>query len=135
MKLFTKLNLKQIIKFTIAGGFAALANIISRILFSIFFPYKLSILFSFFVGLTTGFILMRRYVFIFKKNILFRQIIRFFFINLLNLIQTFLITLGIKYLLGFILSNIGIIELFAHILGVSFPIMTSYFAHKYFTFQ
>ena len=133
--MFTKLNLNQIIKFTIAGGFAALANIISRILFSIFFPYKLSILFSFFVGLTTGFILMRKYVFVFKINLLFRQIIRFFFINLLNLIQTFLITLGIKYLLGFILSNIGIIELIAHMIGVSFPIMTSYFAHKYFTFQ
>ncbi len=133
--MFTNLNLNQIIKFTIAGGFAALANIISRILFSIFFPYKLSILFSFFVGLTTGFILMRKYVFVFKINLLFRQIIRFFFINLLNLIQTFLITLGIKYLLGFILSNIGIIELIAHMIGVSFPIMTSYFAHKYFTFQ
>ena len=78
---------------------------------------------------------MRKYVFVFKKNLLIRQIVRFFFINLLNLIQTFLISLGLKYLLGFILSNIGVIELFAHILGVSFPIITSYFAHKYFTFQ
>ena len=86
-------------------------------------------------SLFSGFILMRKYVFVFKKNLLIPQIVRFVFINLLNLIQTFLITLGIKYFLGSILSNIQIIELFAHILGVSFPIITSYFAHKYFTFQ
>ncbi len=78
---------------------------------------------------------MRKYVFVFKRNLLFSQIVRFFFINLLNLIQTFLITLGIKYILGFVLSNVGIIELISHMLGVSFPIITSYFAHKYFTFR
>lgn len=133
--MFTNLNFKQIIRFTIAGGFAALTNIISRIFFSIFFSYKLAILLSFFIGLSTGFILMRKYVFIFKRNLLFSQIVRFFFINLFNLIQTFLITLGLKYLLEFILSDVGIIELFAHVLGVTFPIFTSYFAHKYFTFQ
>ena len=135
MKLFFNLNLQQILRFIIAGGFAALANILSRILFSFFFPFKLSILLSFFIGLSSCFILMRKYVFVFKKNLLIRQIVRFFFINLFNLIQTFLITLGLKYLLEFILSDVGIIELFAHVLGVTFPIFTSYFAHKYFTFQ
>ena len=130
-----KSKFKEFIKFILAGGFAAFANIGSRIFFSIFFPYNLSIVFSFFVGLSSGFLLMRKYVFVFKRNLLKSQIIRFTFINILNLFQTFFIAYSLKFLLGMMVNNIKIIELLAHIGGVSFPIITSYFAHKYFTFR
>ena len=131
----SKTNLKQIIKFIISGGSAALANVVSRIVFSIFFSYEISILLAFFVGLITAFVLMRKYVFVIKKSSLLRQITRFVFVNLLSLTLTYLITFTLKYLIGFILNSIEIIELLAHLGGVSFPVMSSFFAHKYFTFQ
>ena len=129
------LNLSQFLKFLIAGGFAAFANIISRVIFSYFFSYEISIVFSFIVGLFFGYLLMRNYVFSFRRNFFSTQIIRFFIINIIALLQTFLITIFFKYLLDFFLENMDIKELIAHIIGVSFPALTSYFAHKYFTFK
>lgn len=130
-----KINLKQIIKFCISGGFAALANVLSRIFFSNFFSYEISILLSFLVGMITAFVLMQKYVFIFKRNSLLSQIMRFVFVNLMSLILTYIITFTLKYLLGVIFNSIEITELLAHIGGVSFPIFTSFIIHKYFTFQ
>ena len=87
------------------------------------------------VGLLFGYFLMRNYVFYLKKTILFNQIIRFLIINFMALLQTLLITIAFKYFLDFFIENIDLIELIAHIIGVSFPALTSYFAHKYFTFK
>ncbi len=130
-----KINYKQVFKFLLVGGFAAFANISSRIIFSNFFSYKLSIIFSFLIGLTTAFLLMRNYVFVFKKNLIYLQIQRFIFINLLNLIQIFFISLGLNFLLSLIINNVELVELISHIVGVLFPGITSYFAHKHFTFK
>ena len=132
-ELIYKLNFKQVLKFLIFGGLAALANIVSRIILSEFFSYQLSIIFSFLIGLTTAFILMRNYVFVLKKNLISRQIRRFILINILNLIQIFFISLGIKFLLVLIINKVEFVELISHVLGVSFPAITSYFAHKNFT--
>ena len=134
-RLIYKINYKQVFRFLLVGGFAAFANIISRIIFSEFFSYKLSIIFSFLVGLTTGFILMRNYVFVFKKNLIYRQIQRFILINLLNLIQTFFISLALNSLMSLLITKVELVELIAHIVGVLFPVITSYIAHKYFTFK
>ena len=83
----------------------------------------------------TAFVLMRKYVFVFKRNSLLSQITRFVFVNLMSLILTFIITFTLKYLLEVIFNSIDLIELLAHIGGVSFPILTSFLIHKYFTFQ
>ena len=83
----------------------------------------------------TAFVLMRKYVFVFKRNSLLSQITRFVFVNLMSLILTFIITFTLKYLLEVIFNSLDLIELLAHIGGVSFPILTSFLIHKYFTFQ
>ena len=83
----------------------------------------------------TAFVLMRKYVFVFKRNSLLSQIMRFVFVNLMSLILTFIITFTLKYLLEVIFNSLDLIELLAHIGGVSFPILTSFLIHKYFTFQ
>ena len=134
-RLIYKINYKEVFRFLLVGCIAAFANISSRIIFSRFFSYKLSIIFSFLIGLSTGFIFMRNYVFVFKKNLIYLQIQRFILINLLNLIQTFFISLGLNYLLSLIINKEKLVELIAHVVGVLFPGITSYFAHKYFTFK
>ena len=130
-----KLNFNEIYRFLLAGGFAALVNIFSRIIFSNFFSYKLSIIFAFFLGLSTGYLLMRNFVFNLKKNLIFNQIIRFILINILALIQTLFISICFKYLLNIFFWNNGLADLIAHLIGVLFPVLTSYFAHKYYTFK
>jgi len=130
-----KLNFNEIYRFLFAGGFAALVNISSRIIFSNFFSYKISIIIAFFFGLITAYLLMRNFVFDLKNNLIFNQMIRFILINLLTLIQTLIITISFKYLLNIFFWNLGLIEFFAHLIGVSFPFLTSYFAHKYYTFK
>ena len=87
------------------------------------------------MGLFFGYLLMKNYVFSLKKNLIFKQITRFLLINTLAFLQTFLITIALKYFLDFFLESIDLIELIAHIIGVSFPAFTSYFAHKYYTFK
>ena len=134
-RLIYKKNYKQVLRFLLAGGIAAFANISSRIIFSKFFSYKLSIIFSFLIGLTTGFILFRNYVFVLKKNLIYLQIQRFILINLINLIQTFFISLGLNFLFSLIIDKVELVEFTAHVVGVLFPVITSYFAHKYFTFK
>ena len=134
-ELIYKINFNQVFRFILFGGLAAFANITSRIIFSKFFSYELSIIFSFLIGLTIAFTLMRKYVFVFKKNHIYRQIRRFILINILSLMQTFFISLGLNLLLSLIVNKVQLVELIAHIVGVSFPVITSYFAHKYFTFK
>ena len=127
--------IKQILKFFIAGGAAALANIGTRIIFSNFFSYEISILLSFLVGLTTGFFLMKEYVFDLSKKSLMTQIFRYILVNLAALLQTFLISVYLNNFLLLYFSNENLTEIIAHSTGVVFPVFTSYFAHKIFTFK
>ena len=129
------MNFKQIYKFLLAGGLAAFINILSRTIFSNFFSYEISIIFAFILGLTTAFLLMRKYVFDLKKKLIFNQIIRFLIINVITLFQTLFITISLKFVLNIFFINLGLIEFIAHVIGVSFPVLTSYFAHKYYTFK
>ena len=131
------LNLKdlRVFRFIISGGIAAFINISSRYLLSNFINYKLSILLSYMIGVSVAFILMRKFVFSFKKDILYAQIYRFIIVNILGLLQTLLVSLTLKSLLLIFLKNLIFIELFSHFAGVCFPVITSYYAHKLFTFK
>ena len=57
------MNHKQFLSFIVCGGIAALANIASRIVFSLWMNYSLAIVFAFIVGMITAFILFRVFVF------------------------------------------------------------------------
>ena len=74
-------------------------------------------------------------MFVFQKNLIYRQIQRFILINLLNLIQIYFISLALNSLMSLLITKVELVELIAHIVGVLFPAITSYFAHKYFTFK
>ncbi len=127
--------IKQILKFLIAGGAAALANIGTRVIFSNFFSYEVSILLSFCVGLTSGFILMKEYVFDLSSNSLTTQVLKYVLVNLAALLQTFLISIYLNNFLLLYFYNTNFTETTAHSIGVIFPVFTSYFAHRIFTFK
>jgi putative flippase GtrA len=126
---------KNLIKFFIAGGAAASANIVSRVLLSSYFSYKISIFISFIIGLTVAFFLMKRFVFASGDALLSVQIKRFTIVNLVTLLCTILISVNLNNFLLLYLTNKNITEAIAHFIGVIFPIFTSYFVHKFFTFN
>ena len=122
-------------RFLLAGGLAALANYCSRFLFSIWFAYEVAICLAFVVGLTTGFLLMRRFVFGAHGKPLTPQIVKYVAVNGLALLQTLVISLLLAW---WLLPSIGIdrqAEAIAHAVGVAVPVVTSYFGHKLATFK
>ena len=55
---------KQFLLFIVAGGFAALVNIISRALLSLFMNFSSSVLIAYFIGMVIAFILTKKFVFL-----------------------------------------------------------------------
>src|ERR1700757_277224 len=80
-------------RFMLVGGLAAIVNFLSRILFSHGLSYPAAITLAFLMGITTAFIMNRRYVFRDATNPLHHQILWFTTINLAALLQTLAVSL------------------------------------------
>jgi len=122
-------------RFLLAGGLAAGANFGSRFAFSILFSFEIAVVCAFVVGLTTGFILMRGYVFEAKNKPLMPQIWRYGAVNLFALLQTLVISVVLARWFLPLLGIKGLAEPIAHAVGVAVPVVTSYFGHKLATFK
>lgn len=125
----------EIARFLIAGGVAAAANWSSRFAFSVYFRYEIAVVFAFLVGLTTGFLLMRGWVFLGHRSGVARQASMYFLVNLFALAQTLIISVALA---RWALPALGIdrgVEGIAHLVGVLMPVFTSYILHKRATFK
>jgi putative flippase GtrA len=122
-------------RFLVAGGLAALANMGSRWLLDLVLPYVPSIVLAYLVGMTTAFLLNRRFVFTASGNGLWRQVGWFTAINIAALAQTVLVSLLLS---RWLLPAIGWTwqaDTIAHVVGVIVPVFTSYIGHKRLTFR
>jgi putative flippase GtrA len=126
--------LAQLPRFLLAGGTAALMNFGSRLLFSLCMGFEYAVVCAFFVGLTSGFVLSKRFVFDNSTRRLHHEIVFFVAVNLLALLQTWLLSV---YLAGLLSPVLGAArgEALAHLAGIMLPVISSYFGHKYFTFR
>jgi len=125
---------KEFLLFILSGGLAAFVNIFSRLILSLFLDFRTSIIYAYFFGMLTAYILSRKIVFISNKNV-FKSFFYFTVVNLLAILQTYYISIWTK---DIILPYLGIsvfIELISHSSGVIFPVFTSYFGHKYISFK
>ena len=125
----------QFIKFLFCGGLAAGLNWASRFLFSLWMPFEYAVVAAFFVGLSSGYILMRLYVFETKHVSVVLQVSKYIAINMLALVQTLVISV---LLLRWALPSMGVVDhadATAHLVGVLTPVVTSYFGHKLVTFR
>lgn len=128
-------SLAQVLRFLAAGGLAAGANFGSRFLFSLWVSYSVAIVLAYLVGMLVAFILMRRFVFDAAHKTAGPQVVKFTAVNLAAMLQTLLISL---LLARWALPAVGInqnAEMLAHLAGVLFPVITSYFGHRYATFK
>lgn len=133
--MINQLRSKQFATYLVAGSIAAAVNFFSRIAYSLFMPFYISVAVAYITGMVASYFLMQRYVFSGHKTPLRKSITTFVIINLLSFIQNWLVTMVMKY---YILPYIGV-ELYtsyiSSIIGISFPVVTSFIGYKRFSFS
>lgn len=130
----TELLDRQFVRFLAAGGTAALANFGSRFLISEFMAFEYAVVLAFFVGLGTGYVLSRTFVFAPSQHAVHVEMTYYLFVNLLALLQTWLLSV---YLARILTPQLGQAwaQSIAHLAGIMLPVITSYFGHRYLTFK
>ena len=141
--LFSKKNnyiLKKLSKrkefplFILAGSVAAILNVLTRIILTIFLNFQISVFIAYLIGMISSFLLQRKYVFKSTTNSYKRSIAAFSLVNLFALLQVWIVSLLIKFWLINFISSVSLVEFIAHCFGVGIPAFTSYYGHKYITF-
>jgi putative flippase GtrA len=126
---------RQFLLFLASGGFAAAMNWGSRFLFSLWMPFGVAVVLAFGVGLVSGFVLMRLFVFDAGERPVLPQARRYVLVNMAALAQTLVVSV---VLARWALPAVGIhehAEAIGHLVGVLFPVVISYFAHRIYTFK
>ncbi|SRR5258708_28975887 len=125
----------RFVRFLAAGAAAASINFGSRFVFSLWLPYPWAITCAYFLGLTSGFIFMRQFVFAGRGKAIVPQAVKFVIVNGLAVLQTLVVSL---LLARWLLPAMGFnthAEAIGHAFGVAIPIVTSYLGHRYTTFK
>lgn len=121
-------------RFVITGGLAAAVNFVSRIGFSELISFRFAVFFAYLVGMTTAFILAKIFVFKQSTQSTSNEFIRFTIVNIFAVIQVWLISVGLAEYAFPAFDFIFYPEEVAHLIGISVPVVSSYYGHKYFTF-
>ena len=126
---------QRFIRFVITGGIAALCNLGSRALLSRYFGYGAAVAIAYGVGMLVAFALAKLFVFSSSERRWHTELTRFAVVNCMSFVQVWAVSVGLE---RFVVPRVGWTfhpELCAHVVGVASPIVTSYFAHKHFTFE
>lgn len=122
-------------RFFLVGVAAAAVNIFSRVLISFFVRFEYAVALAFPIALTFAFVMSRFFVFEVSKRPVLEQYFRFWVVNLIALVQVWLISVGLSYWFFPAIGWTFYPELLAHTIAVCSPVLTSYYAHKVFTFS
>lgn len=126
---------KEFLGFLITGGIAATVNFLSRIYFNQFYSFSTSVVIAYLLGMLTAFVLARVFVFNKSSQSIRRSVVIFSLVNVLALAQTWVISMGLHY---YALPSLGVKSYVPEIssaIGIIFPVFTSYFGHKYWSFK
>jgi putative flippase GtrA len=124
------------LSFVVCGSVAACANLGSRQLFSHWLPYPAAIVLAYLVGMLTGFLLFKFFVFNgAKSKRVVRETFWFIAVNAFALLQTLGISIGLAdYVFPWLGMHFYPYDA-AHCIGVAFPVITSFFGHNCLTFS
>jgi putative flippase GtrA len=121
--------------FLLTGGTAAAVNFSSRILYSQRFDFSTAVILAYMTGMITAFILAKLFVFRKSKQSVRRSALFFILVNLVAVLQTWGISMGLAhYLLPYLGITLYVQEI-AHATGVAVPVFTSYIGHKRWSFR
>ncbi len=125
---------KQFLKFLFVGATAAFANWLSRIIFSFWFSFSLAISAAYLVGMTSAFLLNKKFVFPNSTRPLQKQVRDFALINLIAFPLVWLASIQIRNFL----QSLGMVlysEELAHFLALATPTILSFLIYKFFAFD
>jgi putative flippase GtrA len=122
-------------RFLLVGIAAAAINIVSRVLISYFLRFEYAVAAAFPIALTFAFFMSRLFIFEASKRPVWEQYVRFWLVNLAALVQVWLISIGLTHWIFPMIRWTLYPELLAHTIAVCSPVLTSYYAHKVFTFR
>lgn len=128
-------NHRQFLLFLLTGGVAALVNVISRIGFSRFLRFELAVLAAYGIGMVTAYVLARQFVFRNPAITVRRSFAAFALVNLFAVLQTWIVSVGMRNWLLPLLGIVVLKDLIAHTIGVLVPVVSSYFGHKHISFR
>ena len=126
---------RQFLFFLLSGGIAAALNWGSRFVFSRWMAFEWAVVCAYGVGMATAFILMRTIAFEGRGKPALPQAGRFALVNAAALAQTWIVSVVMT---RWALPSVGITthaEALGHLVGVLFPVFTSYIAHRKYTFR
>lgn len=127
---------RQFVSFILAGGAAALVNIGSRFIYNQWVDFSTAVILAYITGIITAFALTKLFVFKGSTQSLHRSVFFFIVVNLVAIAQTWLISMGLAY---YVLPALGVGAAYAknlsHIVGVIFPVFTSYVGHRRWSFR
>jgi putative flippase GtrA len=126
---------RQFLLFVLTGGAAALVNVISRIGFSQLMAFEVAVLAAYAVGMVTAYILARQFVFLNSQQSMRRSFAAFALVNLVAVLQTWLVSVGLRPWLLSMVGAVGLADLIAHSVGVIVPVFTSFLGHKHISFR
>ena len=120
--------------FVLAGGIAALVNILSRVALNWIMPYEVAIVIAYLCGMTTAYLLNRAFVFEASGRAVASEYTRFALVNLAAVVQVWVVSVGLARLVFPAVGFAWQAETVAHVIGVMVPVFTSYLGHKHFSF-
>ncbi len=124
----------QFAAFVAAGMIAAVVNVAARLLLSRWMVYEAAVPLAYLCGMATAYALNRALVFARSGRGIGSEASRFALVNVLALAQVWLVSVGLARWLFPALGFAWHADTVAHVIGVASPIVTSYFAHKHFSF-
>lgn len=131
----SRTELRRFVKFVAAGGFAALVNLGSRIAINEYTSYQWAVILAYLCGMVTAFTLFKLVVFDKSGRSNHHEFLWFSLVNVFAAAQVWLISVGLA---EYYFPWIGFDwhpGLLAHLIGVSVPVITSYFGHKLLSFR
>lgn len=125
---------RQFVAFLLTGGTAAAINFISRIVYNQWLGFSSAVILAYLTGMVTAYVLARTFVFT-GRHPLSRSIFYFTLINLVAIVQTWLVSL---LMLNHVLPAFSVVRFapeLAHAVGIVVPVFTSFLGHKYLSFR
>lgn len=134
---------RRVLRFLLVGTLAAAVNWLARIALSAAFApalsFEVAVLIAYAIGMTSGFLLYRAYVFPDAGLPMAVQLRRFIAVNLVSAAEVWLIAV---LLLRVVVPAVGIgteytaiAEALAHGIAIAVGAATSYVGHKFLTFK
>jgi putative flippase GtrA len=126
---------RQFLVFLLTGGTAAAVNFGSRIVYSQWLDFSAAVILAYITGMITAFVLAKLFVFKESQQSIHRSAAFFVLVNLVAVLQTWAISLGLAY---YLLPSLGVTvftQEIAHAVGVAVPVFTSYVGHKRWSFR